>query len=198
MLLRSISLLFVVEACAVNYTNPEPLALTLGATHAETTQSITPLGEAPRTISGEAAQRLLAATDKLANAGPETKHARLVFGLERLADALDEVAPSRATEKVRLCAYDLERSWTRTIARGDVVRTGLEGAGRVLAQLEPASSDRTRARKALEVSSRATDSIDPDRAVVEQYGAIDIAFRETVRALFVATGKAELAFADAQ
>jgi hypothetical protein len=46
----------------------------------------------------------------------------------------------------------------------------------------------------LVVSSQATDSIDPNRAVVEQYAAIDIAFRETVRALFVATGKAELEF----
>jgi hypothetical protein len=191
MLSRSISLLFV-GACAVNYANPEPLENTLGTSHAEQTQSITPLGDAPRMISSEAAQRLLSATHELAHAGPENEHARLVCGLERLADALDEVAPARATERVRLSAYGLERSWTRSIARGDVVRAGLEGAGRVVAQLEPASSDRAEARKALLVSSEATASIDPNRAVVEQYSEIGLAFRETVRALLVATGDADL------
>jgi len=191
MMTRSISLLFV-AGCPGNYAKPERLELPLGTSHAEQTQSITPLGEAPRTISTAAAQRLVSATDELAHAGPENEHDRLVYGLERLADALDEVTSPRATNDIRRSAYDLERSWTRSVARGEVVRTGLEGAGRVLAKLEPASSDRARARKALELSNQATDSIDPNRAVVEQYDEIGTAFRETVRALFVATGNAEL------
>jgi hypothetical protein len=171
--------------------DPEPtqLELTLGATHAGRTRRITPLGKAPPTISIETAQLLLAATNELAHAEPDTEHDRLVYGFERLADALDEVADSTKIDDVRRSAADLERD-SRANARAEVVRRGLEDADRVLAQLEPASTDR--ARRALEVSNQATASIDPQRAVTAQCDTIGTAFRDTVRALFAASGSADL------
>ena len=184
----------LLAACTVAYAEPELSApeLTLGTSHAAETQAITALGESPHTISTESAHRLLSATNELAHAGPENEHDRLVFALKLLADALHEATPKAvsAIADVRHSAEELDRSWSRSIARGDVVRTGLEGAGRALAELKPASSERARYRRALVIADQATTTIDPKRPVVEQYDAIGSAFRETVSALFAGTGGA--------
>jgi hypothetical protein len=189
----------LLTACLVDHAEPdlsEPV-LTLGESHAAEIQSITPLGESPHTISDESEKRLVSATHELAHAGPETEHARLVFALEMLADALHEATPANASDEVRHSAEELDRSWSRSIARGDVVRTGLEGAGRALATLQPPSSERARYRDALVAATQATTTIDPKRPVVEQYDAIAIAFRDTVTALFTAIGRDEPELAEA-
>ena len=194
--------LVLLAACTVSFAEPELSApeLTLGTSHAARTQAITALGESPHTISTESAQRLLSATHELARTGPEKEHDRLVFALELLADALDEATPTAVSPiaDIRHSAKELDRSWSRSIARGDVVRTGLEGAGRALATLNPPSSERVKYHLALVMADQATTTIDPNRPAVEQYDAIDSAFRETVSALFTATNKADVESAEAR
>jgi hypothetical protein len=194
--------LVLLAACSVEYAEPELSApeLTLGTIHAAQTRAIMPLGESSHTISTESAHRLISAAHDLAQAGPEHEHERLVVALDLLADALHEAAPTAAvaSDDVRHSAEELDLSWSRSTARGDVVRAGLEGAGRALATLNPTASERARYRRALVVANQATAAIDPNRPVVEQYDAIGIAFQDIVSALFVGTDGAQLELAEAR
>jgi len=194
--------LLLLAACSVDYAEPElsAPAVTLGSIHAAETRAIMPLGDSSRTISPESAHRLISAANDLAHAGPENEHARLVIALDLLADALHEAAPTAAaaSDDVRHSAEELDLRWSTSIARGDVVRTGLEGAGRVLATLNPASGERASYRRAVVIANQATTSIDPNRPVVEQYDVVGIALQDTVSALFAGTDRAEFELAEAR
>jgi hypothetical protein len=194
--------LLLLAACSVDYAEPELSApeLTLGTLHAAETGAIMPLGESSRTISTESAHRLISAANDLAHAGPEHEHDRLVVALDLLADALREATPTAvaASDDVRHSAEELDLVWSKSIARGGVVRTGLEGADRALATLKPASSERARYRRALVIANQATTAIDPNRPVVEQYDAVGIALQDTVSALFAGTDGAEFELAEAR
>jgi streptomycin 6-kinase len=147
----------------------------------------------------EAAKRLLAAANQLASVRGDIEHERVIHALERLADALEVIAPERADDiiRVRQSAIELSRSAPEARVHSALVRAGLEAAARVLAgtrppdDAEPPSIHTLRLREASLAVANATAALDPDRPLLEQYGYVRVAIRESTRAVFAAVGAAD-------
>lgn len=140
------------------------------------------------------AQRLLAAANQLAVAHAVPSHTHVVHALVRLADALEVLVPERAEDilRVRQSATEMERSHRSALIHADLVRTGLEAAARALehvrlpAHVDPMSIHALRLREATLAVTNAVAAIDTDAPLLDQYGYVRVAIRESTRAVYAA------------
>jgi hypothetical protein len=134
------------------------------------------------------AQHLLVATSAIAVAPPEST--RLVGALERLADALELVAPSRTDDiaRVRKSAAQIQRAGADEGSHAAAVREALVAAGDALRSLpvDLTTSDGVRLRDAADEVVQKASSIAPGTPLKQQYTPVRQAFRASTDAVYSA------------
>jgi hypothetical protein len=171
----------VLAACAAPRNNaPSPIPrATLGDYWHETEPAAAPAPPPPE------ARRLLVAASAVAVAPPEP--GRLAGALERLADALAVVAPSRTDDiaRIRDSAAQLERP---DVEDARAVRTALVAAGEALRAipLDLSTSYGVRLRDAADSVVREAASIEPTAPLKEQYKPVREALRASTDAVYSA------------
>jgi hypothetical protein len=153
--------------------------------HATETERITPPQSSP---APPAAQHLLVATSAVVAAPPEVT--RLTGALERLADAVALVAPSRTDDiaRIRESASTLELSGTDAGSHSAEVRAALGAAGHALRSLpiDLTTSYGVRLRDAADEVVQKADSIDPAAPLDKQYAPVREALRASTDAVYSA------------
>jgi hypothetical protein len=134
------------------------------------------------------AQHLLVATSAIAVAPPEST--RLVGALQRLADALALVAPSRTDDiaRIRESAAEIERSGVDNGSHAAAARTALTAAGQALRSLpiDLTTSYGVRLRDAADEVMQKATSIDPKTPLKQQYTPVRQALRASTDAVYSA------------
>jgi hypothetical protein len=134
------------------------------------------------------AQHLLVATSAIAVAPPEST--RLAGALQRLADALALVAPSRTDDiaRIRESAAEIERTGTDNGSHAPAVRTALTAAGQALRSLpiDLTTSYGVRLRNAADEVVQKASSIDPGTPLKQQYKPVRDALRASTDAVYSA------------
>lgn len=134
------------------------------------------------------AQHLLVATSAIAVAPPES--IRLVSALQRLADALALVAPSRTDDiaRIRESAAEIERTLADNGSHAPAVRAALIAAGQALRSLpiDLTTSDGVRLRNAADEVVQKASSINPGAPLKQQYKPVRDALRASTDAVYSA------------
>jgi hypothetical protein len=167
--------------------------------HATTTRDINPKGDTARdqalAEAPAAAQRLLDATNHLAGVAPNPDHIAIADALQRLADAIASVAPDEveAVSRVRESAGRLARSSEQSPAHTAFVRAGLEAAASAL-RLAPMPngadpSSVRQVRDSADAVARAATALDPATPLMKQYQNVQLALRESTRAVYARLGE---------
>jgi hypothetical protein len=157
----------------------------LGSEHAAEVAKIQP-PEAPP--APPAARHLLVATSAIAVAPPEST--RLVGALERLADAVELVAPARTDDiaRIRESAEKIELAGADGGSHAAAVRTALIAAGQALRSLpvDLTTSFGVRLRDAADEVVQKASSIAPGTPLKQQYTPVRQAFRASTDAVYSA------------
>jgi hypothetical protein len=157
----------------------------LGSEHAAEVANIRP-PEAPP--APPAAQHLLVATSAIAVAPPEST--RIVGALERLADALELVAPSQTDDiaRIRKSAKQIQLAGSDDASHAAAVREALIAAGHALRSLplDLTTSYGVRLRDAADEVVQKASSIAPGTPLKQQYTPVRQAFRASTDAVYSA------------
>lgn len=116
----------------------------------------------------------------------DADHTRVLTAFQALGEALQIAAPGRTNEilRVKASCNALERSVTNVHARADFVRIGLTAATDALSAVAPSDPN-------VVAMAQATQNIDPDKTLSEQYAQVRAALHASVLVVYAVEGASE-------